>query len=180
MLRQGGQRRWGGGGRQDKKGKNSLPQLADLGNPAISQQPESRSRWAMSLTSLIPSLPIHLSALLSPLLSFSRWVGFYLFLSFSLAPLFPLTTFLVFLSPSLKLLFSLLSLSLDVRNCLTAAPARLQPPVGSFHISRSDAKWLASDLEMWFLCGGVRANMQTAPGTLLDLIRMHAADWTEE
>lgn len=30
--------------RQDKNGKKSLPQLADLGNPAISQQPESRSR----------------------------------------------------------------------------------------------------------------------------------------
>lgn len=37
-----------GGGREgvrgDKQGKNSLPQLADLGNPAISLQPESRSR----------------------------------------------------------------------------------------------------------------------------------------
>lgn len=37
-----------GGGREgergDKQGKNSLPQLADLGNPAILQQPESRSR----------------------------------------------------------------------------------------------------------------------------------------
>lgn len=37
-----------GGGREgvrgDQQGKNSLPQLADLGNPAISRQPESRSR----------------------------------------------------------------------------------------------------------------------------------------
>lgn len=31
-------------GSQDKKGENSLLQLADLGNPAISQQPESRGR----------------------------------------------------------------------------------------------------------------------------------------
>lgn len=41
-----------GGGREgakDKQGKNSLPQLADRGNPAISQQSESKSRWAMSL-----------------------------------------------------------------------------------------------------------------------------------
>lgn len=33
-----------GGARGDKLGKNSLPQLTDLGNPAISQQSESRSR----------------------------------------------------------------------------------------------------------------------------------------
>lgn len=32
------------GARGDKLGKNSLPQLADLGNPAISQQSESGSR----------------------------------------------------------------------------------------------------------------------------------------
>lgn len=30
--------------KEGEKGKNSLPQLADLGNPAISQQPESRGR----------------------------------------------------------------------------------------------------------------------------------------
>lgn len=40
------QERGGGidGARGDKQGKNSLPQLADLGNPAILAQPESRSR----------------------------------------------------------------------------------------------------------------------------------------
>lgn len=45
-----------GKGRQ-AGGKNSLPQLADLGNPAISQQPKSRGRWAMSLhPSFFPSI----------------------------------------------------------------------------------------------------------------------------
>ncbi len=32
------------GARGDKQGKNSLPHLVDLGNPAILVQPESRSR----------------------------------------------------------------------------------------------------------------------------------------
>lgn len=62
---------WESGGgiertRGDKLGKNSLPQLADLGNPAISQQSESRSRWAMSLH-LSSSLSIHLPAFFSSL-----------------------------------------------------------------------------------------------------------------
>lgn len=132
--------------RENKKGKNSLPQLADPGNPTISQQPESRGRWAVSLKSFIRSLPIHLSAflslcshspdelatiflLLSPLLLCSHSRCFVLSLPFVLK--------LLLFQPSLFL-------SLDVRNCLTTAQARLQPPVGSFHISRSDANHSAS------------------------------------
>lgn len=146
--------------KEGEKGKNSLPQLADLGNPAISQQPESRGRWAISLTSLIQSCPIHLSAflspcshspdelatiflILSPLLLCSHYALF-----FSPSPLFPSNcSFSFYLSvfppPSLSVSVSV-SLSLDVQICLTTAQARLQPPVGSFHISRSDANHSAS------------------------------------
>lgn len=123
------EREWRG----DKQGKNSLPHLADLGNPAISQQPESRGRWAMSLTSLFLPPPLYLSSslpFLPPLFLQMSWS-----LSFppllSLSPLFSVLSlqvyrpFLSFASTSLNSLCPHPFLSLDVWSCLTTAQARL-------------------------------------------------------
>lgn len=101
---------------------------------------------------LPPSLPIHHSALLSPCShSPDELATIFSFLS----PLLLCSHYMFFLLLCFPqtALFPSLSLcpspppppSLDVRNCLTTAQARLQPPVGSFHISRSDANHSASE-----------------------------------
>lgn len=119
------------GVRGDKLGKNSLPQLADLGNPAISQQPE-RSRWAMSLHLSSP-LSIHLPAFFSPLPYSPHELASIFFSSLPQSfVLSPLTHDLLdcvpsFASTSLHscLLLPHLSLSHDVWYCLTSVRARL-------------------------------------------------------
>lgn len=120
-------------------GKNSLPQLADRGNPAISEQPERKGRWAVSLHIL--SFPLHPSSSLFFLHTDSEvqlLLHFYASLSY-----FVLSHLVDFVSQTTpcSTCFSpfalFLSLSHDVLDDLTNA--RLQPPAGSFHYSRPDA-----------------------------------------
>lgn len=159
--------------RQDKKGKKLLPQLADLGNPAILHQPESRSRWAMSHISH-PLPPYPSFCLPFPLLSFSRWVGHYLFISF-LPYSFVLTTF-CFDFPS-PLFPSNCSFSFSLSPWMSGSVWLLLKPDYSPQWAHCTSPGLTPATGP---ASGVPANVQTAPATLLDLIRMHAVDWKEE
>lgn len=143
--------------KEGEKGKNSLPQLADLGNPAISQQPESRGRWAMSLTSLIQSRPIHLSAFLSPCShSPDELATIFLFLS----PLLLCSHYALFFFPfpfvSLKLLFFLLSL------CL--------PPPSPHSLSLSPSLSLSLDVQICL--SDYCSSQTTAPSGLISHLQV--------
>lgn len=160
------EREWRG----DKQGKNSLPQLADLGNPAISQQPERRSRWAMSFTSLIPSLSLYPSSSL-PFLppSFSRWVGHSL--SFSLPHSFVLSShslsffciICVFLSPLPHWTHPPFSLPLSSSVSMSVAvwPA-LKPDYSPQWAHFTSPRLMPATRPE----SGVRADIQTAPRRL--------------
>lgn len=159
--------------RGDKWGKNSLPQLADLGNPAISQKPENRSRWAMSLH-LSSSPSIHLPPFFSPLPHSPDELA--LCFSSSLTPLFPL------LSSASSFHLHLTALTLPPPHPFSslmmswAVWLLLKPdygpqwahftPLGMMPASQPDC--------------GVTTDRQTALGTLLALIRMHTVDWEEK
>lgn len=89
---------WRGSERKAKKGKNSLPQLADLGNPAILQQPEAvADEPCLSHLSSNPALSIFLPFFPPALILQMSWpLSFYFFLPCS----FVLTTVCFFFSPS--------------------------------------------------------------------------------
>lgn len=161
ICRLDGQRRHAGEGAKGRREREKFSSTVGWSRKSCNiATARSSGRWAMSLASLIQSRPIHLSAFLSPcshspdelatiflflspllLCSHYAFVFFLLPLCFPQTALFPSISLSI--SPSLSVSVSV-SLSLDVQICLTTAQARLQPPVGSFHISRSDANHSAS------------------------------------
>lgn len=143
MLRQGGQRRQGGGGVKARQEREKFSSTVGWSRKSRNIA-TARKQKQMSHVSHIPHpLPPYPSFCLTSPCSHSPddLVSIFFFLSPSL--LCSLSLPFCFVFPFAFPQTALFSLS--VRNCLTTAPARQQPPVGSFHISRSDANHLASE-----------------------------------
>lgn len=184
IWRQDGQRKHGGEGAKARQERKKITSTVGWSrkscNIATARKQKQMSHGSHISHPLPPSLPIHHSALLSPCShSPDELATIFSFLSplllcshymFFLLLCFPQTA----LFPSLSLSFSPpppLPLWMSGTVWLLLKPDYSPQWAHSTFLGLMPTTRPAS---------GVTASMQTAPGTPLDLIRMHAVDWKEE
>lgn len=182
IWRQDGQRKHGGEGAKARQERKKITSTVGWSrkscNIATARKQKQMSHGSHISHPLPPSLPIHHSALLSPCShSPDELATIFSFLSplllcshymFFLLLCFPQTA----LFPSLSLSFS------------PTPPLWMSRTVWLLLKPDYSPQWAHSTspglMPTTRPASGVTASMQTAPGTPLDLIRMHAVDWKEE
>lgn len=179
IWRQDGQRKHGGEGAKARQERKKITSTVGWSRKSCNIATARKQKQMSHGSHISHPLPPYPSFCFTfPLLSFSRWVGHYLFISFSLAPLFPLHVFPSPLFPSnCSFSFSLSVLLPPLPLWMSRTVWLLLKPDYSPQWAHSTSPGLMPTTRP---ASGVTASMQTAPGTPLDLIRMHAVDWKEE